>query len=60
MKLADKVTSGIVFLSSSKLTDRQGRMEVAWPVYGFVRKDREGGGVIPHHHSKLDVEEIKT
>ena len=38
-KLAAKVTSvsaGMVFLSSTKLTDRQGRVEVAWPGYGFV------------------------
>jgi len=63
--IAAKVTSvgaNMVFLSSTKLTGRQGRMEVSWPGYGFVRKDRvdkDGGGVILHHHSKLNVEEIK-
>ena len=33
----------MVFLSSNKSTDSQGRVEVAWPGYGFVRKDKEGG-----------------
>merc|ERR1719186_2087749 len=35
-------------------------MDVAWPGYGFVKKDKGSGGVILHHHSKLVVEEIKT
>ena len=46
-KLAAKVTSlsaGMVFLSSTKLTDRQGRveLEVAWLGFGFIR---EGWGL---------------
>ena len=43
----------MVFLSSTRLTDRQGRVEVAWPGFVFIRG--VGG-----HHSKLGVEEIKT
>jgi len=58
------VTSGanMVFLRSTKLTGMQGRAQVSWPGFGYVRRDREdaAGGVILHYHSKLCVEEIKV
>ena len=51
------LSAGMLFLSSTKLTDRQGMVEVAWPGYGFVRKDMDG--VILHHHSKSLLSGIK-
>eukprot|EP00092_Neocalanus_flemingeri_P108624 GFUD01139505.1.p1 GENE.GFUD01139505.1~~GFUD01139505.1.p1 ORF type:complete len:1236 (+),score=447.39 GFUD01139505.1:45-3752(+) len=53
-------SAGLVFLTNTKFTEEmQGRVQVSWPGYGYVRKDKVGGGVILHHHSKLVVEEIK-
>ena len=48
-------SAGMVFLTSTKFTGKQGRVDMAWPGYGYVRKDKQGGGVILHHHFKLVV-----
>jgi len=54
------ISAGLVFLTNTKYMENQGSMEVSWPGYGYVRKDRDGGGVILHHNSRLEVEEIRS
>jgi len=65
-KLVSTVTARkptLVFLHDTGFSGRQGRKEVSWPNYGFIRKDRYSrakGGVVLHKHSKLDVTEVKS